>query len=82
MGISVSERQGQWVEPAVNYVDPERRFCAFCGRPIARRYWEQPAADGGTATYCSPEHADRKATYLGDVGTAEGGVTGASVQGR
>lgn len=63
MGTAVSEQIGQWIEPDVNYVDPERRFCAFCGRPIARRYWQAGTASGETAAYCSPEHADRHASY-------------------
>ena len=63
MGTAVSELAGRWVEPEVNYVDPERRFCAYCGRPIARRYWEAEGADGEVAAYCSPEHAERQVTY-------------------
>ena len=63
MGTAVNEQSGHWIEPDVNYVDPERRFCAYCGRPIARRYWEAQAGDGEMAAYCSPEHAERKATY-------------------
>lgn len=63
MGTAVSEQTGRWVEPEVNYVDPERRFCAYCGRPIARRYWEDEMGSGELAAYCSPEHAERKATY-------------------
>ena len=67
----VSEQGGHWVEPDVNYVDPERRFCAFCGRPIARRYWEVEAAGVGKVAYCSPDHADRKATYPVQLNTSE-----------
>jgi len=63
MGTAVSEPAGHWVEPDVNYVDPERRFCAYCGRPIARRYWAVEDGQRGEAAYCSPEHAERKATY-------------------
>jgi hypothetical protein len=48
---------GEWVEPAVSYVDPVRRFCAYCGRPIARRFWR-----AREAAYCDPGHAAR-ATY-------------------
>jgi hypothetical protein len=59
----MTEQIGQWVEPDVNYVHPERRFCGYCGRPIARRYWEAQGAGGEIAAYCSPDHAERKATY-------------------
>ncbi len=58
----MSKQDGRWIEPEVNYVDPVRRFCAFCGRPIARRFWETKGKSGATA-YCSPEHAQRNATY-------------------
>ena len=61
MGTTVAEQQGHWVEPEVNYVDPERRFCAYCGRPIARRYW---TSGEGDVAFCSPEHAARKAAHL------------------
>jgi hypothetical protein len=77
----MSEQQGRWVEPEVNYVHPERRFCAYCGRPIARRYWEAQDAEGETTPYCSPEHAERKATYLVNPGKAEGGISTANVPG-
>jgi hypothetical protein len=52
------QSQGGWVVPAVSYVDPSRRFCAYCGRPIARRYWERRGG-GETLAYCGPEHAAR-----------------------
>ena len=71
MATAVNEQQGQWVEPDVNYVDPERRFCAYCGRPIARRYWEAHGPGGEAAEYCSPDHAERKATDAGIPETAE-----------
>lgn len=65
MGITVSEATasiGRWVTPEVNYVDPERRFCAYCGRPIARQYWEVAAEDTGEPeAFCTPEHAARRA---------------------
>ncbi|MCA9879009.1 MAG: hypothetical protein KC442_14555 [Thermomicrobiales bacterium] len=59
----MSEQPGEWVTPEVNYVDPERRFCAYCGRPIARRYWRVSSHAGESAAYCSPEHAALDATY-------------------
>ena len=37
-------------------VDPIRRACAYCGRPIARRYWRERGHDGDLA-FCGPEHA-------------------------
>jgi hypothetical protein len=54
---------GRWVEPAVSYIDPARRTCGYCGRPIARRYWEREEEGEGRA-YCGPEHASRT-TYPG-----------------
>ena len=63
MGTAVNEQLGQWIEPEVNYVAPERRFCAYCGRPIARRYWAQRTTEGATTPFCTPEHAARQATH-------------------
>ncbi|MDQ2652268.1 MAG: hypothetical protein M3Z20_04400 [Chloroflexota bacterium] len=77
----MSEQPGRWVEPEVNYVAPERRFCAYCGRPIARRYWEAQGAGGDMTTYCSPEHADRKATYPKVLACSEAASTVASRSG-
>ena len=59
MGTAVSEQSGQWVEPEVNYVDPARRFCAYCGRPIARRFWAASGSEGEVETFCTPDHAVR-----------------------
>ena len=53
---------GEWVQPDVSYIDPVRRFCAYCGRPIARRYWEQRGGGRGEV-YCNPAHAAAQATY-------------------
>ncbi len=53
---------GEWVVPAVSYVDPVRRTCAFCGRPIARRYW-RVVRGGEERIYCDPAHADLSTTY-------------------
>lgn len=52
---------GGWVTPDVSYIDPSRRFCAYCGRPIARRYWARP--DDAEEAYCDADHAARHATY-------------------
>ncbi|HET7092809.1 MAG TPA: hypothetical protein VFI22_05000 [Thermomicrobiales bacterium] len=51
-----AERAGEWVTPAVSYVEPSRRFCAYCGRPIARRYWRESTPAGDLA-FCQPAHA-------------------------
>ncbi|MCC7024074.1 MAG: hypothetical protein IT338_14720 [Thermomicrobiales bacterium] len=53
---------GEWVTPEVSYVDPERRHCAHCGRPIARRYW-RGEVKGEALAFCGPEHAARYMTY-------------------
>ena len=49
---------GGWVVPDVSYVDPARRHCRLCGRPIARRYWALPTP-GGPLAFCEPAHAER-----------------------
>ncbi|MBA3451119.1 MAG: hypothetical protein H0T18_07900 [Chloroflexia bacterium] len=62
---------GKWVIPGVSYVNPERRHCALCGRPIARRYWQETIA-GTTRVFCDPAHALLKITYpLSTTGDAE-----------
>ena len=53
---------GRWVMPDVSYVSPHRRFCAFCGRPIARRYWQTLDEEDGRI-YCDPAHAALHTTY-------------------
>lgn len=59
---SVGDGAGAWILPAVSYVDPTRRFCELCGRPIARRYW-QIAIEERKRIFCDPTHADLYATY-------------------
>jgi hypothetical protein len=59
--ISLSEA-GAWVRPDVSYIDPVRRFCAYCGRPIARGYWQPNEGEDGKV-YCDPAHAPAQATY-------------------
>jgi hypothetical protein len=54
---------GQWITPEVSYVDPVRRFCDFCGRPIARRYWQE-AEHGAGHIFCEPAHAALYSTYV------------------
>jgi hypothetical protein len=53
---------GQWITPTVSYVEPKRLFCAFCGRPIARRYWLAAPA-GEPLRFCEPAHAELYLTY-------------------
>jgi hypothetical protein len=53
---------GEWIVPPVSYVEPLRIFCALCGRPIARRYW-QAAAAGEPLPFCDPEHEEKYRTY-------------------
>jgi hypothetical protein len=53
---------GEWITPAVSYVEPKRLFCALCGRPIARRYWRAAPA-GETLPFCEPVHADLYVSY-------------------
>lgn len=65
---------GEWITPAVSYVEPKRLFCALCGRPIARRYWRAAPA-GEALPFCEPAHADLYVTYWlptyqGSAGTA------------
>jgi hypothetical protein len=57
-----NDEAGEWITPPVSYVDPNRRFCAFCGRPIARKYWQ---VKEGTERliFCDPAHAALRATY-------------------
>jgi hypothetical protein len=53
---------GEWITLEVSYVDPTRHFCEFCGRPIARRFW-QVRTEGGAGIFCDPGHAALYATY-------------------
>jgi len=53
---------GEWVTPPVSYVDPSRRFCQFCGRPIARKFWQVETKNGETI-FCDPAHAALYTTY-------------------
>jgi hypothetical protein len=62
---------GYWVTPAVSYVDPVRRFCAYCGRPIARRYWER-VENGREMGYCSPAHAAHTTYPIRSAGSGTG----------
>ena len=53
---------GDWVMPPVSYVDPTRRFCEFCGRPIARKFW-RAKTERGVGIFCDPAHAALHMTY-------------------
>lgn len=61
-GEGVGMIGGEWVTPPVSYVEPQRRFCALCGRPIARRYW-RAAPTGTPLPFCDPAHAELYVTY-------------------
>ena len=61
-GVEIPDRGGEWITPPVSYVDPRRRFCAFCGRPIARRFW-QVSVGGAEGIFCDPAHARLDTTY-------------------
>jgi hypothetical protein len=56
------ESGGEWIVPSVSYVDPSRRFCALCGRPIARRYWKVTIGEQ-EEVFCEPAHARLHTTY-------------------
>ena len=60
--LNVAYGNGEWITPAVSYVDPSRRFCDLCGRPIARRFWQVVIGDA-TRIFCDPSHADLNTTY-------------------
>lgn len=57
-----TDETGRWVTPPVSYVEPHRIFCAFCGRPLARRYW-QGGPEAAPLAFCDPAHAARYRTY-------------------
>jgi hypothetical protein len=61
-GADIVNQGGEWITPPISYVDPRRRFCAFCGRPIARRFW-RVSVGGAEAIFCDPAHAHLDATY-------------------
>ncbi len=59
---ALANESGEWIVPPVSYVHPSRRFCALCGRPIARRFW-QVGVEGAEGIFCDPVHAALRATY-------------------
>jgi len=65
------EKSGSWITPNVSYVEPLRLSCAFCGRPIARRYWSA-SPTGNRLIFCDPSHEALYVSYWLPVhGTAE-----------
>ena len=58
----MTDQPGTWITPHVSYVEPLRLSCAFCGRPIARRYWSAAPA-GVPLVFCEPRHADLYLSY-------------------
>jgi hypothetical protein len=58
----MTDQPGTWVTPPVSYVEPLRLSCAFCGRPIARRYWSA-APNDESLVFCEPRHADLYVSY-------------------
>jgi hypothetical protein len=69
--LSLAGGNGDWVTPPVSYVDPTRCFCAFCGRPIARKFW-QAETEEGVAIFCDPAHATLYETYPSSAGSSDG----------
>lgn len=67
------ERDGGWIVPDVSYVEPSRRFCAYCGRPIARRYWRESMPAGDLA-FCQPAHAAMYANDAAQMGAGNRAV--------
>lgn len=55
MASTATGNSGQWVTMDVGYVDPQRRSCALCGRPLARRIWREEV-EGNTLEFCEPAH--------------------------
>jgi hypothetical protein len=53
---------GEWITPPVSYIDPARRFCELCGRPIARKFW-RARTERGEGIFCEPAHAALYTTY-------------------
>ncbi len=75
------EMRGEWITPQVSYIEPLRNACAFCGRPIARRYWRSDKR-GPALMFCSPDHAHLYETYWVDVhGTGEPAGSGSRCPG-
>lgn len=65
MNDSANQNQdanGEWIVPEISYIEPLRNACSFCGRPIARQYW-QSQEFGPDLKFCNPAHAYLYATY-------------------
>lgn len=69
-----NDTSGEWITPHVSYIEPLRNACAFCGRPIARRYW-QTTKHGPQLKFCNAAHAQLYESYTleihGDCATSE-----------
>lgn len=53
---------GFWTEIDVSYVDPQRRSCALCGRPLAKNIWREEI-EGCELDFCEPSHAALYQSY-------------------
>ncbi|MCA9860698.1 MAG: hypothetical protein KC438_13300 [Thermomicrobiales bacterium] len=53
--MTTKGHEGSWVTIDVGYVDPQRRSCALCGRPLARRIWRENV-EGHMREFCEPAH--------------------------
>lgn len=62
MNEADANESGTWVTIELGYVDPQRRSCALCGRPLARRIWRERIA-GNTLDFCNPDHVARYHSY-------------------
>ena len=62
MTVREIKESGAWVTLEVGYVDPQRRSCAFCGRPLATKVWREEVA-GNMLDFCDPDHVARYYTY-------------------
>jgi hypothetical protein len=62
MDEATNETAGRWVTIEVGYVDPQRRSCALCGRPLARKIWRE-TVDGETLDFCEPGHVGLYRSY-------------------
>ena len=66
--------RGDWVTIDVGYVDPQRRSCAFCGRPLARKIWRQ-MIQGEVLDFCEPRHVTLYRSYWLPLYGAQAGLT-------
>ncbi|MBX3070482.1 MAG: hypothetical protein KF883_08320 [Thermomicrobiales bacterium] len=62
VSTGIERSHGHWITPSVSYVEPLRISCELCGRPIARRYWQERIG-GEARIFCEESHADLYLTY-------------------